>query len=65
MHSVIFAGNFRKTRQRRIALAATDDNTPKWKRWLIRFGWAGFLFFLIKGILWLLAGYWIFNEAKP
>lgn len=24
--------------------------------WLKRFGWAGFFFFLIKGIVWLIAG---------
>lgn len=27
-----------------------------WRRWLKRFGIAGFLFFLIKGLLWLVAG---------
>jgi len=24
-----------------------------WKAWLKRLGWAGFLFFLIKGLVWL------------
>ncbi len=28
----------------------------KTKSWLKRIGWAGFLFFLIKGIIWLVAG---------
>jgi hypothetical protein len=27
----------------------------RWRRWLKRFGVAGFLFFLIKGLLWLAA----------
>ncbi|GAB4091792.1 hypothetical protein [Flaviaesturariibacter terrae] len=26
---------------------------PKWKQWLKRIGWAGFLFFLVKGLVWL------------
>jgi hypothetical protein len=26
------------------------------KKWLKRFGWAAFLFFLIKGLFWLVAG---------
>ena len=33
-----------------------NDETPKEKnaaRWLKRFGVAGFLFFLIKGLIWL------------
>jgi hypothetical protein len=59
--SVIFAAATKTT----TALAETGENSPKWKRWLIRFGWAGFLFFLVKGIIWLLAGYWIFNEVTP
>jgi hypothetical protein len=49
---------------KQLVLAETGEKSPKWKRWLIRFGWAGFLFFLIKGIIWLLAGYFIFNEVK-
>ncbi|MEZ5013536.1 MAG: hypothetical protein R2794_04530 [Chitinophagales bacterium] len=28
----------------------------KTKKFLRRFGWAGFLFFLIKGLIWLAAG---------
>ena len=31
--------------------------TPRWKAWLRRMGWAGFLFFLIKGLVWLAIGY--------
>jgi len=27
--------------------------SPKFKLWLKRVGWAGFLFFLIKGLIWL------------
>jgi hypothetical protein len=28
----------------------------KTKMWLKRIGWAGFFFFLVKGIVWLVAG---------
>lgn len=31
----------------------------KFKMWFRRLGWAGFLFFLIKGLLWLLIPYLI------
>ncbi|MFC0181112.1 hypothetical protein [Pseudarcicella hirudinis] len=31
----------------------------KFKSWLKRLGWAGFLFFLIKGLLWLIIPYLI------
>ncbi len=27
---------------------------PKFTAWIKRMGWAGFFFFLIKGLLWLL-----------
>lgn len=33
--------------------------TSKFKLWFKRLGWAGFLFFLIKGLLWLLIPYLI------
>ena len=29
---------------------------PKTKAWLKRIGWIGFLFFMVKGILWLIVG---------
>ena len=32
---------------------ADSSNQPKWKHWLKRAGVAGFLFFLIKGLLWV------------
>lgn len=35
--------------------------SPKFKYWLKRVGWAGFFFFLIKGILWLVAGKYIYD----
>jgi len=35
-------------------------NAPK-KSWLKRIGWVGFLFFLIKGLLWLGAFYFGFK----
>jgi hypothetical protein len=31
----------------------------RFKHWLKRVGWVGFLFFLIKGLLWLLIPYLI------
>ncbi len=36
----------------------------KYKNWLKKFGIAGFLFFLIKGILWLIFGTAIYNWLK-
>ncbi|MBO0933635.1 hypothetical protein [Fibrella aquatilis] len=38
-------------------MAAPTDN--KFRLWFKRLGWAGFLFFLIKGLLWLLIPYLI------
>jgi len=29
------------------------------KKWIKRIGWAGLLFFLIKGLLWLVVIWWI------
>ena len=34
-------------------------NKHRFKDWLKRIGWIGFLFFLIKGLLWLLIPYLI------
>jgi hypothetical protein len=34
-------------------IGATPSERPRWRRWLARFGVAGVLFFLVKGILWL------------
>lgn len=31
----------------------TPDTGNKWKAWLKRLGFAGFMFFLIKGLIWL------------
>lgn len=31
----------------------TQDKTPRYKAWLKKMGIAGFLFFLIKGLVWL------------
>lgn len=33
--------------------------SERFTRWLKRVGWLGFLFFLIKGLLWLLIPYLI------
>lgn len=30
-----------------------EKPAPVRRRWCRRFGWAGFLFFLVKGLLWL------------
>jgi hypothetical protein len=35
-----------------------------WKTWLKRFGIAGFFFFLIKGIIWLVVFYLAWRAAK-
>ncbi len=37
----------------------------RFKLWLKRVGWAGFLFFLIKGLLWLLIPYLIARGLWP
>lgn len=34
--------------------SSDDDSSQPWQTWLKRFGVAGFLFFLIKGLLWLI-----------
>ena len=34
----------------------TEDKALKRKKWLKRFGLAGFLFFLIKGLVWIAVG---------
>lgn len=38
-------------------MAETTEN--KFKLWFKRLGWAGFFFFLIKGLLWLIIPYLI------
>lgn len=30
-----------------------QHNKSRWKKWMARFGLAGFLFFLIKGLVWI------------
>lgn len=35
------------------------EEQSKFKQWFKRLGWAGFLFFLIKGLLWLIIPYLI------
>ncbi len=35
----------------------TPPPTSKGRRWLQRLGWAGFMFFLIKGLVWLAVFY--------
>jgi len=34
-----------------------SDRKQAMRTWLKRLGWAGFLFFLIKGLIWLALGY--------
>lgn len=36
---------------------STPTPTSKGRRWLQRLGWAGFMFFLIKGLVWLAVFY--------
>jgi hypothetical protein len=38
-----------------------NSQIEKWKIWLKRIGWLGFLFFLIKGIIWLLVFFGVFK----
>ncbi len=37
-------------------IAPNGDDQPqsRWKKWMVRFGFWGFMFFLIKGLLWLI-----------
>lgn len=35
----------------------------KWKKWFKRLGFAGFMFFLLKGLAWLAVMYWGFSFA--
>lgn len=35
----------------------TKEKQSKWKNWMAKMGFAGFLFFLIKGLLWLIIPY--------
>ncbi len=35
----------------------TEQPQKGFKQWLKRLGWAGFLFFLIKGLVWLFVFY--------
>lgn len=40
-----------------------EEKHPKsFKTWIKRLGWIGFLFFLIKGILWLVLFFFAGNE---
>jgi hypothetical protein len=41
-----------------------SDNASKIKSWLAKFGLAGFLFFLIKGLLWLALGFGAFQMCR-
>ncbi len=38
--------------------------SEKTRKWLKRVGWAGFFFFLLKGILWMVAGAAIFEWVR-
>jgi len=38
------------------------ENEGKMKTWFKRIGWAGFLFFLVKGIAWLII-FWLGKDA--
>jgi hypothetical protein len=37
----------------------SEEKPSNFKTWLKRMGWAGFFFFLIKGLLWLIVPYLI------
>lgn len=43
-------------------MMANNNRKEKIIKWLKRIGFWGFLFFLIKGLLWLVLGYWIFKR---
>jgi hypothetical protein len=38
-----------------------DHKPPRWLAWLKRLGVAGFLFFLIKGLVWLAVFFGLFK----
>jgi hypothetical protein len=39
-----------------------EKQSKSFKTWIKRLGWIGFLFFLIKGILWLVLFFFAGNE---
>ncbi|EDM36829.1 alanyl-tRNA synthetase [Pedobacter sp. BAL39] len=41
---------------------STSDRKAAIIKWIKRVGVWGFLFFLIKGLLWLALGYWVFKK---
>jgi hypothetical protein len=37
---------------------ASDKQNSRWLSWVKRIGFWGFIFFLVKGLVWLAVGYW-------
>ncbi|SEA40366.1 hypothetical protein [Pedobacter hartonius] len=38
-----------------------DSKKDVFIKWIKRIGFWGFLFFLVKGLIWLALGYWVFK----
>lgn len=43
---------------------STQPPPSRFKLWLKRIGWAGFLFFLIKGLVWLYVFYFVKQQLS-
>ncbi len=39
----------------------SSDKKTAVMKWLKRVGFWGFMFFLVKGLVWLALGYWVFK----
>jgi hypothetical protein len=39
----------------------TTPQKSAFVKWIKRIGFWGFIFFLLKGLLWLALGYWVFK----
>jgi hypothetical protein len=40
---------------------ASGKQNNRWLTWIKRIGFWGFIFFLVKGLVWLALGYWFFK----
>ncbi len=56
---IICMNSIEKAQDKPLECPVSDKGRGNFKRWFKRFGIAGFLFFLIKGLLWLIIPYLI------
>lgn len=48
-----------KEKATEISCPVSKEGRRSFKKWVRRIGWAGFFFFLVKGLLWLIIPYLI------